>query len=87
MVRVEPQPRVREDATVPVHRVHGQHGRLVPRAKTSTSVKVLLHARELEMWSTEQNKYIVEEASYTLSVGQWVADPKMVHKTLHIASS
>ena len=49
---------------------------------TSKGVKVQLKARELEMWSKTANKYVVEDASYTLHVGQWVTDPKMEHKQL-----
>jgi beta-glucosidase len=53
---------------------------------TSKSVKMPLKARELEMWDRASNRYVVEDASYTLQVGQWVSDPQMQHKTLHVSS-
>ena len=55
-----------------------------PGDTTTKGVKVPLKARELEMWDKTANKYVVEDADYTLQVGQWVADPKMAHKTLHV---
>jgi hypothetical protein len=38
------------------------------------------------MWDRASNRYVVEDASYTLQVGQWVSDPQMQHKTLHVSS-
>lgn len=56
----------------------------VPGGSTSKAVKVPLKVRELEMWDKTTSKYVVEDADYTLQVGQWVTDPKMSHKTLHV---
>jgi beta-glucosidase len=54
---------------------------------TSKGVKVPLKARELEMWDKAANKYVVEDADYTLQVGQWVADPRMKHVGIHVRGS
>ena len=39
-------------------------------AGTTSKHTLQLKARELEMWSKEENKYIVESGSYTLRIGQ-----------------
>ena len=56
----------------------------VPGGSTREAVKVPLKVRELEMWDKSTSKYVVEDADYTLQIGQWVSDPKMSHKTLHV---
>lgn len=59
----------------------------VPGDTTSKGVKVPLKARELEMWDKTANKYVVEDADYTLHVGQWVSDPQMEHVNIHVLGS
>ena len=56
----------------------------VAAGATVKGAKVTLKARELEMWSKNQDKYIVEPGDYTLHVGQHVVDKAMAHATLSI---
>ena len=46
-------------------------------AGDTVSVVIKVPVTGLEMWSGANNKYVVEDSSYDIMVGQYVTDPHM----------
>ena len=57
----------------------------VKAGATATGVLVPIPLTGLEMWSKDQDKYVVESSTYDIMIGQYVSDPKMAHHQLVVA--
>merc|ERR1712048_1266628 len=56
----------------------------VKASSTLSGAKVLVKARDLEMWDQKQGKYVVEASTYSIMVGQSSVDKKTVSHTLKV---
>jgi hypothetical protein len=58
----------------------------VKAGETLKGVKVVVKARDLEMWSQQENKYVVEASKYSIMTGQSSVDRKTVSHTLQVTA-